>query len=257
MGSYGRNVIATTGNPVRVIADGRTDGFKARGVTIDWSTVTAVAADTTLTDGTVVKSGDKYLRYGTILDLIATAEVQTIDLSGGDDPTGGTFTITYDGETTAAIAYNASAAAVQAALEALPNVNQGDVVVTKAGFVYTLTFAGVLGNVPVVTVDDGELTSGGAITVTIATGTAGAGTGLYGPVDTTASDGRQAMARGESFILDRTVVLSALGSDHPPVFDRGTIYRNRLVVNEYVGGVNAPTLANVLTAFPGIQLVSD
>ena len=44
---------------------------------------------------------------------------------------GGTFTLTYNGQTTAAIAYNATAAQVQSALEALNNVAPGDVVVTK------------------------------------------------------------------------------------------------------------------------------
>jgi len=50
-----------------------------------------------------------------------TNEVQ--DLTFSATPTGGSFTITFDGETTAAIPYNASNAQVQAALEALPNIN--------------------------------------------------------------------------------------------------------------------------------------
>ncbi|MFW3477497.1 hypothetical protein [Streptomyces microflavus] len=49
-----------------------------------------------------------------------TNEVQTLTVTGG--PTGGTFTITWSGQTTAAIAYNATAAVVQTALEALSNV---------------------------------------------------------------------------------------------------------------------------------------
>jgi hypothetical protein len=47
-------------------------------------------------------------------------EVQTIVLTG--TPTGGTFTITFDGEDTDEIAFDATAAAVQAALEALTTV---------------------------------------------------------------------------------------------------------------------------------------
>jgi hypothetical protein len=254
--TYGRKTgLGTTGNPIEVIADGRTDGFKAGGVTVDWSLITAVAAETTLSDGTVVAIGDKYIRYGTILDLVGTAEVQAIDLSAGDDPTAGTWTITYSGQTTSALAWNASAAAVQAALEALSNIDVGDVVVTKSGFVYTLTFAGSLGNVAAVTIGSGSLT--GATSVTVTTSTAGAGTGLYGPADTSASDGRQTLARGESFIVNRTVKESELGSAHVPCFDRGTIFKNRLVVNEQVGGVNAPTYANFLTAFPGIQINAE
>jgi hypothetical protein len=45
-------------------------------------------------------------------------EVQRITITG--TPTGGTFTLTFQGNTTAPIAYNASAATVVAALEALP-----------------------------------------------------------------------------------------------------------------------------------------
>jgi type 1 glutamine amidotransferase/PKD repeat protein/glucose/arabinose dehydrogenase len=56
-----------------------------------------------------------------------TTESQTVRTTNA---TGGTFTITFDGQTTAPIAYDANAAAVQAALEALSNVEAGDVVVT-------------------------------------------------------------------------------------------------------------------------------
>lgn len=48
-------------------------------------------------------------------------EVQ--DIVFNDVPTGGTFTITFDGQTTAAIPYNATPAQVEAALELLPNIN--------------------------------------------------------------------------------------------------------------------------------------
>jgi hypothetical protein len=44
--------------------------------------------------------------------------------------TGGTFTLTFSGQTTAGIAYNATAAAIQTALEALSNIDPGDVLVT-------------------------------------------------------------------------------------------------------------------------------
>jgi hypothetical protein len=45
-------------------------------------------------------------------------------------PTGGTFTLTYNGQTTSAIAYDANAATVQAALAALSNIGVGNVAVT-------------------------------------------------------------------------------------------------------------------------------
>lgn len=55
-------------------------------------------------------------------------EVQTIRLPG--EPTGGTFTLTFQGQTTGNIAYNASSATVETALEALSNIGSGDATVT-------------------------------------------------------------------------------------------------------------------------------
>jgi len=56
------------------------------------------------------------------------AQVQTVKVTGS--PTGGTFTLTVGGQTTAAIAYNASASAVKAAVAALSTVGSGNVQVT-------------------------------------------------------------------------------------------------------------------------------
>jgi PKD repeat protein/type 1 glutamine amidotransferase len=56
-----------------------------------------------------------------------TNETQTVRVTNA---TGGTFTLTFNGQTTAPIAFNATAAAVQAELEALSNVDPGDVVAT-------------------------------------------------------------------------------------------------------------------------------
>jgi hypothetical protein len=47
--------------------------------------------------------------------------------AGTTAPTGGTFTLSYLGQTTAAIARNASGATIQAALEALSNIAPGDI----------------------------------------------------------------------------------------------------------------------------------
>src|SRR5689334_9864595 len=70
-------------------------------------------------------------------------EVQTITVTG--TPTGGTFKLAALGQTTAAIAYNANAAAVQAALRALSRV--GAVTVTGGagpGTPWVVTFTGKL-----------------------------------------------------------------------------------------------------------------
>ena len=115
-----------------------------------------------------------------------TNEVQTATITGA--PTGGTFTLTYSGQTTAAIAYNATPATVQAALIALSNLAPGDVVVTgNAGGPYTLTFGGTLlgDNVASLTAT-ASLTGGTTPNVTMATTTAG-GTA-------TATDGTQKFA---------------------------------------------------------------
>lgn len=105
-----------------------------------------------------------------------TDEVQTFTLYG--TPTGGTFTLTYDGQTTGAIAYNASAATVDTALEALSNIGAGDVAVTGGplpGSALTITFGGALADTDVaeITCDPGSLT-GGSISVSVAETTAGA-----------------------------------------------------------------------------------
>lgn len=98
-----------------------------------------------------------------------TDEVQTLGLGAA---TAGTITITFDGETTGSIAYNATAAAVQTALEALPNVAPGDITVTGGPLpaLITLTFGGAYDgmNVPQITATATGL-SGGVVTITTTT----------------------------------------------------------------------------------------
>lgn len=69
-------------------------------------------------------------------------EVQTLTITG--TPTGGTFKLAYKGQTTANIAYNANAAAVQTALRALSRLGAG--VVCGGGGLpgtpVTITFTG-------------------------------------------------------------------------------------------------------------------
>lgn len=78
---YGINDIATIGGGLRALADRASARWKAGGATIDWSTVSAVSgSDVTLDDGTIIKIGDKYIRYGTILTRItATGEFGPAD----------------------------------------------------------------------------------------------------------------------------------------------------------------------------------
>lgn len=104
-------------------------------------------------------------------------EVQTITVDG----TGGTFTVTFGGQTTAATAFNATAAVLQANLEALSTIGSGNILVTGGpgaaggGTAYRLQFIGTLRgtNVAACTTGVGSLT-GGAGTATVVTATGGA-----------------------------------------------------------------------------------
>jgi len=107
-------------------------------------------------------------------NVVGVNEVQSVTITGG--PTGGDFTLTYAGQTTGAIAFDATAAAVDTALEALSNIEVGDVAVTgDAGGPYTVTFGGALAftNVAEMTASGAGLTGGTTPAVAIATVTAG------------------------------------------------------------------------------------
>jgi hypothetical protein len=89
-----------------------------------------------------------------------TSEVQTITITGG--PTGGTFTLTYDGQVTDPLDFDASAGEVDSALEALTNLAPGDVTVTGGpgpDTPWVVTFAAALGNVSTL-VANGSFTGG-------------------------------------------------------------------------------------------------
>lgn len=71
-------------------------------------------------------------------------------------PSGGTFTLTFGGDTTTALAYNASPAAVQTALQALASIGSGNISVSGvAGKYYVAEFIGTLAET-----DVAEITAG-------------------------------------------------------------------------------------------------
>ena len=85
-------------------------------------------------------------------------------------------------------------------------------------------------------------------------------TGKYGPFDPAANDGRQNLLRGKCWILNRTVKENGFGAniniavtDHPQVFDGGTVWKPRLIIT---GGTHSlaagPTVAEFEAAFPRI-----
>lgn len=270
-GTYGRNTMGTTGFPLSVHASDPADlDYKLGGVTIDWGLVTAVSADTTLPDGNVVLNGRKYLRFGQILARANVAEVQTVEFTGG--PTTGSAIITAPdlgdipgGNFT--VPATSTAAAFEALLLAVYN---GDPVagVSRAGagsagspYVYTVTFNRKYGNVAAFANVSNTFGGGTTPSVTLATGTAGSGTGLWGPYDSGAADGTQTLTRGECFILDETVLeVPALGWGAPQttvlgqVFDGGLVVKDRLLITAGTASkANGPTVAAFETAFPRIE----
>lgn len=100
-------------------------------------------------------------------------EVQTVSLTG--TPTGGTFTLTYDSVESGNIAYNATAAAVQTALEAISTINPGEINVTGSAGAWVVEFVGALGNqnIAAMTADGTNLTGGTTPAAAVAETTAG------------------------------------------------------------------------------------
>lgn len=117
---------------------------------------------------------------GTVAAVTGTDEIQRITITG--TPTGGSFTLTYTDPnsvvaTTAAIAYNATAAQVQAALEALTNIGTGNVLAAGGplpGSVVNITFQNNLSstNVTAMTTTD-SFTGGSSPASAITTPTSG------------------------------------------------------------------------------------
>lgn len=206
-----------------------------------------VNATGTTADATGPYLGRRYMLAGTImskrLDLqyeqykgqgavTAANEVQTATVTGV--PTGGTFTLSFDGQSTTAIAFNAAAAAVETALRALTNIGSTGVTVAgAAGGPYTITFAGTLANTNVSQITATHaLTGGTAPSVTTATTTQGAAAAsaqaiagiLFDTIEfadgTNASDEPVAMLRRNvsfqsSKIIDYATYTAALASALP------------------------------------------
>lgn len=104
------------------------------------TTITNIATDQ-LYRHNFTRVGPVFLRASSSLTN-ATASTVTVTGSGDTEdpyvlnltntPTGGTFTLSYDGQTTVQIAYNASAAVIQSALVALSTIGSGGANVVSA-----------------------------------------------------------------------------------------------------------------------------
>ena len=251
---YGRNIIGTTGIPLKVLADGLGEWFPI-GTTVDWGTVAAVGSDTVLQpEGVTVKNGQKYLRYGQVLCQITNQPVQTLTITA----TGGTYQLSgYRPDTgayvvTAPIAYNAVNSAIQAAL-ADPAVF-GPIPATVAG-TGPFTITGPVGTLTPIT---GSLTGGSA---TMALTTPIANGGMWGPFDPTASDGRQSLVRGQCGVVNQTWIqngvlgfITTQATSHPSLLVGGLLWKPRVIMTTGAHSLAAgPTVTEVEAAFPRVN----
>jgi len=97
---------------------------------------------------------------------VPTSGEQRIALEGA--PTGGSFTLSFKGQTTGAIPFDASAEALERALESLAAIGQGGIVVSgEAGGPYTVFFTKQDGEVaePQISGDGAGLTPAGSVAV--------------------------------------------------------------------------------------------
>lgn len=121
----------------------------------------------------------------------AANEIQTLTPSG--TISGGTYRLTFEGQQTAALAYNANAAAIQAALEALSTIGEGNVKVTGGPIssgVVTIEFQGDLAKMDVGALTVQSSLTGSTPAVAVAEATKGSGgPGTFGPYTNGASNG--------------------------------------------------------------------
>lgn len=75
------NLPQTVGRSYQLLVSGRDAKWKPAGVTFDWSTVTALGADTTIPDGVTYAAGTKVLLPGTVV-VVTTS----LDSAGVYDP---------------------------------------------------------------------------------------------------------------------------------------------------------------------------
>jgi hypothetical protein len=140
------------------------DGYRPwqlRGALIDELKLSGVVDGDTRAEASIV---GRELTAGIITGSGGTNEVQSLVDTGAS---AGTFTLTFLGQTTTAIAYNAASAAVQAALEALPSIGTGNVLCAGGALptAVSITFQGALAkqpNLPLITATS-TLTGGTAV----------------------------------------------------------------------------------------------
>jgi hypothetical protein len=82
--------------------------------------------------------------------------------------------------------------------------------------------------------------------------------GKYGPFDPAVVDGREALDRGETFILDQTVKENDRASDHPVAIYGGLLFKDRILATTGAASLAAgPTFATLEAALPRMQYALD
>jgi hypothetical protein len=178
----------TTGSGYLMAADGSMHVFGTRTRPFGWPS--KVGGDLARTLSVISSSNPESFREvwagGQVYEFVSStpptviagagqSEVQTVTITG--TPTGGTFTLTYSGQTTGTIAFNATATTVQTALRALSNIGSTGVNVTGGpgpGTPWAVAFAGALADTDVALMTaTSSLTGGTSPTVSVATTTEG------------------------------------------------------------------------------------
>jgi hypothetical protein len=181
--------------------------------------------------------GRDVVRPGMPGDKPPASAVRTVTV----DATAGSFTLSFKGQTTGDLAFNAPAATVQTALQGLSSIGAGNATVTPAGATggagggtpYVITFAGTLANSlqPAITAANGSTPlSGGAGTVTVQSTVAGS-SGFE--ICETAANCKTGAAGGTAGAFTTTL-------GHPAVVPAG-----------------APNAGNVLVSEPATQRVEE
>jgi hypothetical protein len=143
-------------------------------------------------------AANQHMVKGTIVGVCTNASADDVQTLTQASATGGTFTLTFGFGavyTTAPIPYNATAAQVQSALQALPNIGVGNLTCTGGALgsaAVVCTYGGNLANQPqpIFAVNNAGLTGSGAA-VSVAHTTVGVANGAMEPYASGNTDGSQ------------------------------------------------------------------
>ncbi len=158
-----------------------------------------ISGTNTYRGSTYVKQGVLVLENSQGLGSTPISQVETVTVTG----TAGTFTLTYNGQTTISLPFNATPTAVAAALNALSSISgvNGFVTVTQVGNVYYVGFGGQLTGF---NLSPMTATGSGGATATVAVSNIGAGA-------TTVSSGASLVLQGGISVGGKPLMVQGSG----------------------------------------------